>query len=293
MNKVKHAIALASLVTISAIGLYGCGGDSATPTAVAPTATTAAIVEPTATTATMEEPTATTATMEEPTATTGSVSNSGGDNNSDALGRLKSSGEAMKSVKSYHIVIKGETSGVSTTTEGDVLLPDKMRLNVDTGAGKTEMIIVGSNAYMLLPGTDAYTEIPGLSSPMGAATTTGFEDYAQDAKIVGDETIDGVDTTHITFSYDANKAAAAAAQSSGQVVPTPSTDMTLVNAEVWVEKSTNFMHQFVTTTDIAGTKSTSTITFSKFNEDVTPPIEKPTNIQTMPTMPEIPTIVVP
>ncbi len=84
----RKSLVAPTLLTILALSLSACGGDTptATPVAAPPTATTAPVEQPTATTAPVEQPTATTAmaeptatmAMAEPTATT--ASSSSGDN---------------------------------------------------------------------------------------------------------------------------------------------------------------------------------------------------------------------
>jgi outer membrane lipoprotein-sorting protein len=192
----------------------------------------------------------------------------------------------MKGVKSYHLVLKTSAAGAETTGEGDFVLPDKARLTVTSPAGQTQVIIVGGDGYTQVPGSDAYYKVPGAGAGFlqGTSTTASLADVATDATIVGDETLDGVDTTHIKFTYSLDKATDAAAQAMGQTV-TPSTGQGEATAEVWVEKSTNFIHQFTSTSTVAGTPSTTTVTFTKFNEDVTPPIEVPANVQPLPGAP--------
>src|SRR4051794_36246003 len=149
MRKFKHTVSLLTLVAVFALGLYGCGGDNPTATSVAPTATTA-VEAPTATTAAMEAPTATTAmTTGEATATTATTSSTGGGGSATDL--LKQSGEAMKGVKSYHIVLKTEAAGVSSSGEGDFIVPDKARLAMSTGAGNVNVIIVDNTTYTQIP----------------------------------------------------------------------------------------------------------------------------------------------
>ncbi len=282
MKRFKHAITLATLVAVSVIGLYGCGGDTSTATPVAPTATTAAAAAPTDTAVVQAAPTATTAT------TSG---NGGGNKSGDAMSLLRQSGTAMKGIKSYHIVLQSDMAGSSTTGEGDLQLPDKLRMSIDLGAsGKSEIIVIGADTYTKIPGGDSYYHSTGGQKVLGStANTSALADFAQGATIVGDETLDGVDTTHVKVSYDADKAADQAAQAAGLPNATPSTGLGMVNAEVWIEKSTSYIHKFVSNSTIAGTTSTTTVTFSKYNEHVTPPIEKPANIQEMPGIPTVAT----
>jgi hypothetical protein len=190
----------------------------------------------------------------------------------------------MKGVKSYHIVLKTSAAGTESTGEGDFVLPDKARLNVTSGAGQTKVIIVGGDAYTQVPGSDAYYKVPGAGSGFlqGTQTSASLADLASGATVVGDETMDGVDTTHIKFTYNLDKAADQAAQAAGEANATPSTGLGTADADVWVEKSTNYIHQFSTKSTVAGAPSMTTVTFTKYNEDVTPPIVAPTNIQQLP-----------
>jgi outer membrane lipoprotein-sorting protein len=104
------------------------------------------------------------------------------------------------------------------------------------------------------------------------------------ADVVGDETIEGVATTHLKYVFDADRAAAQAG------APTPGTGaMGKVSIEVWIDKATNLPVRQKTSL----AQGSTTQTFSKFNETVDPPIEKPTNVSEMPSMPNIPTIEIP
>jgi outer membrane lipoprotein-sorting protein len=304
LKKLKQMITLVALVAISAISLYACGGDTSTATPVKPTATVAVAAAPTNTTAAVAAPTDTTAAVAaptdttapaagEPTATTASTSGNGGGggNSSDAMSLLQQSSTAMKGVKSYHLVLKVSTSGVKVSGDGDVALPDKMRINMTSSTGTTtntaQLLIVGNDMYTQVPGSDAYYQTPGGGASMlsSTASTSRLSDIAENANIVGDETLDGVDTTHVKFTYSADKAVDAAAKAAGVANPTPSTGLGEANAEVWVEKATGYIHQFSSSSTVAGTASTTTVIFSKYNEDVNPPIVAPTNIQQLPGAP--------
>src|SRR5262249_42278149 len=77
----RRVYSLVSLLTVIAVLITACGGETApTATAVpsAPTATTAAATAPTATTAAAAAPTATTAAATAPTATTAASGSTGG-----------------------------------------------------------------------------------------------------------------------------------------------------------------------------------------------------------------------
>lgn len=275
MHGIKKFAASAALVALSVVGLAACGGASPTPTTALPTATTAP--PPTATTA--APATATTASVTEaPTTGTGS----GGTGSADALGVLRGSAAAMKDIKSYHIVLESEAGGQSTTAEGDIEVPDKTRLVLQTPQGETEVLVIGDKAYTRLPGTDQYLETDSGLMGGGAANTNpaGFAEVAQDAEVVGDEQLDGVDTTHVKFNFDLQAAAAASSEASGQ--PTPEGIGDMAKADAWIEKGTGFMRKLSYEADIQGTTTNTTMTLSNFNETVSPPIEKPANIMANP-----------
>lgn len=270
LQKVRTGMLTALVVGLGVLGLAGCGGDTPTATPVAaPTATTAVMEEPTATTGTMEEPTevmeeptATTEVMEEPTATTGTGSMGGG----EALDLLTKSGKAMADVKTYHMSIKSETAGVASTIEADVEMPDKYRMTTEASGVSTEIILIGDASYTRMPGSDQYLESVGQASMIPKPEQADLSGIT-DAEIVGDETLDGKSVTHIHYT------------ASGDAAGAPGTS---VDTDIWIDKSTNYIHQIEVKTDVSGTTTSSTITYSKHNEPISPPIEKPTNIMTLP-----------
>lgn len=293
MSKVRTGMLTTLLVGLGALGLAGCGGDTptATPVVSAPTATTAVMEAPTATTGTMDEPTATAGMMEEATATTGAMeeptatAGTSGTGDSAAMDILAKAGAAMKAVKTYHMSMSIDGGATGTTTaEGDLSLPDSYRMTIETAGVSSEVIVIGGSSYVKVPGGDQYIESPADASLLQSANAATFADIAQDAKIVGNEDIDGAATTHLTFTYDANAAAQSATGS------TTGTDLGMATSDIWIDKSTNYIRQFKVVSEAAGVSSTTTIKYSKFDETIDPPIEKPTNIMTMP---DIPTVAVP
>jgi outer membrane lipoprotein-sorting protein len=282
-QKARSAALTLALVGMGAMGLAGCGGDNATATPVS-TATTAITAPATATTARTENATATTAMAGEPTTGTGTG------NSSDALALLKDSAAAMKNVKTFHIKLAVDSAGATNNIEGDMQLPDRMRLTAVAGGQTIQIVVVGGSSYTQIPGGgDSYIEGPFDSSLLTTTDTTAVGDFAQSATVVGDETIDGASTTHVKFSYDADKAAQAALAAMG--TPTAGTsNLGMADAEMWIEKGTNYIRQFKVTSTTAGTTSTTTVNYSKLNETIDPPIEKPANVTTMP---DIPTVALP
>jgi len=294
-QKARSAALTLALVGMGAMGLAGCGGDNATATPVAPTATTAVTAPATATIARATNPTATIATLSNATATTATAAQpttgTGTGNSSDALALLKDSAAAMKNVKTFHIKLAVDAAGATNNIEGDMQLPDRMRLTAVAGGQTIQIIVVGGSSYTQIPGGDSYIEGPFDSSLLTTTDTTAVGDFAQSATVVGDETIDGASTTHVKFSYDADKAAQAALAAMG--TPTTATsDLGMADAEMWIEKGTNYIRQFKVTSTTAGTTSTTTVNYSKLNETIDPPIEKPANVTTMPDV-SIPTVAVP
>jgi LppX_LprAFG lipoprotein len=296
-QKARSAALTLALVGMGAMGLAGCGGDNATATPVAATATTAITAPATATTARTANPTATTATTTNATATTAMAgepttgTGTGTGNSSDALALLKDSAAAMKNVKTFHIKLAVDSAGATNNIEGDMQLPDRMRLTAVAGGQTIQIIVVGGSSYTQIPGGgDSYIEGPFDSSLLTTTDTTAVGDFAQSASVVGDETIDGASTTHVKFSYDADKAAQAALEAMGTPTTTATSNLGMADAEMWIEKGTNYIRQFKVTSTTAGTTSTTTVNYSKLNETIDPPIEKPANVTTMP---DIPTVALP
>jgi len=56
----------------------------------------------------------------------------------------------------------------------------------------------------------------------------------------------------------------------------------MAEADAWIEKDTGFMRKLSYTAEIEGTATSTTMTLSKFNETVDPPIVAPTNIMENP-----------
>lgn len=291
MNKMKQYAVTVALLGATSLGLAACGGETPTATPLVPTATT---VPPTATTA--PSPTATPM----PTNTVGSAGT--GSTSAGATGPgadlLNQAQIAMKGIKSYHFVLKTGTGGTTTIqAEGDFMAPDSARLSMDLGAaGKTEMIIIGQDSYVKDPTGTGYistgsTGSAGLGQSLSPSQFGSFAQGAQSVTIVGDETIDGASTTHVKFSYNLDQMASQSATATG--LATPGVQLGMTTGDAWIEKGTNYLRQMqfvspaavvpgTTTTPVAGTDTTTTITYSKFNEAINPPIQKPTNITTVP-----------
>ena len=185
--------------------------------------------------------------------------------------------------------------------EGDFILPDKARLTLKVPGvegGSVETIIIGSDTYMKQPGSESYIDLGGVGSPLAGVNglnrpqeLAGFASLADSADIKGDEQIDGADTTKIEFSYDMSKAMNAASQAAGTAAtPDPALQGKKATGQMWIDKSTHYVRKLVITSPSGdlGTGTTATgdttvtLTYSKFDETIDPPIEKPTDATTLP-----------
>jgi hypothetical protein len=291
--KIKHTITVALMLALAAFALTGCGAEPATPTPPPPTPTFTA--EPP--TSTPEPPTATAA----PTGESGESGESGDSGQPRASGPaidlIDKSQEAMKQIQSYHFVMKTEAGeGIAVTAEGDFSRPNSVRLVMNLGdVGNSEMIAIGDEAYYKQPGMESYIPFQGEGNPLAGMTSftnpdevTSFANVADSAEVVGDEQIEGADTTHVRFTYDLDRAVRAEAELSGS--PTPVEEYGKAMGDMWIDKDTHFMRQIklVMSPEAMGGATGTTgettvqITYSRFNEPVNPPIEKPTNITQLP-----------
>jgi outer membrane lipoprotein-sorting protein len=269
-QKARTGILTLLVAGLGVLGLAGCGGETPTATPVAPTATTSTetTTDPTATlsTETTTDPTATTSTetTDEATPTAGSDSNSGGN---EATDKLMKAGAAMDGLTSYHMTIDSEAGGVASKLEVDIEKPDKYRIVTEAQGTSTEILVIGDKSYTKAPGLDQYIEGPADRSLLEATNTGDITASTQGATVVGQETINGVNTTHIHYSASADDASGATG--------TAETD-------IWIDESTGYIHKIEVAAESGGVSSTSTITYSKFDEPVSPPIEVPENVMTMP-----------
>jgi hypothetical protein len=214
----------------------------------------------------------------------------------DALDLIRKSQEAMRALGSYHFsMISQAAAGAPIKADGDAEPPDKIRLVMDLGTqGSAEMIIIGNDSYLKQPGTEQFMLLSGLGNPFGGNQSlsnpqqlSSFAEFADSASIVGPEGLNGVNTTHVTFTYDASKAAEQAAKASG--APTPAAAVGKATGDMWIEQSTSYVRQMKITTTTQGPSASPvnstvsvTVTYSAFNQPVNPPIAKPENVITLP-----------
>jgi hypothetical protein len=116
---------------------------------------------------------------------------------------------------------------------------------------------------------------------------------AQKVSIVGDEQIAGMATTHVTFTYDAAKAASGGGNSGPGAPTNNETVTTQARGDMWIEKGTYYIRQLklvLPTTGTSGgqapssggTYSTVVVSYSRFNEPLAVPIERPERVVTLP-----------
>lgn len=281
------------LVLVMSLGLVGCGAPETTPTPIAPTDTPAPPT-PTAT-LTPIPPSPTNTLTPLPTATPTNVvfGPTEPQVSADVLDMLTKAGIAARGLTSYHFTIESAasrtTGAVEVKGEGDYVAPDKRRLTMQLGGSTNDIIIIGQDLYFRGAGARQYVALGGASNPLGGlgAASTGQDPFSivrsiTSAEVVGDEQLDGVNTTHIKYTYDVDRAASTAYETSGTpvTITTPGV-LGTASGEMWIEKGTNYVRKIVimptTTPGATGTASATTITLSRFNEPVTPPIDKPEN----------------
>ncbi|MFL5735566.1 MAG: LppX_LprAFG lipoprotein [Chloroflexia bacterium] len=256
--------------------------------------------------------------------------NSGG--KAEAISLLDKAEQAMHSVKSFHFIMEiSGTDGSVSRSEGDLSVPDKnMRVkNGSASAMQNEMLIFdgGKEVYYKSPGDSGYSASSASDIMEGVTAVLvdplkAFNPYdaSQDAKVAGEEKLDGVDTTKVTYSFHfeaPNPGAPApmpeATLAPGQAAGSPPTPTPIlaqpttgapgasessVSFEVWVEKGTNYVRRFRMTSRIppaaAGSgvggaagnppnAQTTTLTYSDFNKAIDPPIERPKTLMPTPT----------
>lgn len=155
--------------------------------------------------------------------------------------------------------------------------PDKWRLTVRSGGGKSEVVIIGNTSYVKLPGSDIWTRKTGGdyledgSSP-GDVIGSKYLESATEARMVDQKG----DTYHLKFDLDM--------ESYARQFNVPGVDPSelkdrRVNMEVWILKDSMYIKK--STMDFSGTLGSDSgnvemsmeIEFSEFDQPVT--IEAP------------------
>jgi tetratricopeptide (TPR) repeat protein len=224
---------------------------------------------------------------------------------------------AMGGVTTYHLVTDMQLSAnppTYTRYEGDVQQPDRGHFKGTAGESMNEFTIIGNDYYLKEywePGYGHYSvqsTSPGANLiSVGGFNTSIFSSYIHplmEARIVGDEMLDGVATTHISFSYptfltnmaleilgDKGRKLILAPEDRDRVSEYKSASLERFTRDFWIEKSTGYIYK-VKTESILSRKSDKAVlgrlehivtyaAYSAFNKAVASPIAKPSNVTEM------------
>lgn len=186
-----------------------------------------------------------------------------------AVTLLNKAAKVMKEVQSYHFVWQLESNKASSNSEGDFSAPDRLKITNRTGTSETKVVAIGQECYVQKPGSDTYV-IADQPTRFGTGCVAPYQELSKQisamksAHIEGDETIDGINTTHINFIYDTAVSLNMEAGMLGES-----------GADVWIDKQTGFIHQQIVYGGSSLSLSIAPVIYSKFNEPIQPPIEKP------------------
>ncbi len=135
---------------------------------------------------------------------------------------LSRSADRFQSVKSFHFKLEHENGSTPiilglglTEAEGDFLMPDKLAAEAQAKAGPTtlrvKVVAIGDKTWITNPFTREFQRAPGNASILDiinpAALVNAVATDIRDPRLVGSDSIDGVDTYHIkgTISTDSLK----------------------------------------------------------------------------------------
>jgi hypothetical protein len=268
MNKPLKSGYLTFLAIISlllVVVLAACGDPTATPTP-APTPTPVPTPTPTPT----PPPTPTSAPVPSAEATTPA-------NLSDAQKIAKQSADKLQTVNFLHFIVDIKSGEVELTTgisfqkaEGDYAKPDKFRANlrVSTPLAKVDAETVGleNKQWVLLKGLSNWQLLPanvGFKPAVLFDPNTGLGAVVyktRDLKIVGTETMDGVESYHLS---------GVAAGADMKSITFSSLGKYDVDLDVWIGKSDSLVRQAVFKEKSTDPKATYwQLNFSKFDTPV-------------------------
>jgi hypothetical protein len=184
----------------------------------------------------------------------------------------------MKASKSYHIDLSGTQAGQALTMTGDIdVANNAYKLDIQASGQKISAIQVMSQTYLSTDGGTTYVLDPN-NSMAGFSSFTNMWGTASidqiDAVKAGlkdgtppDETIDGVDTHHIT-------ADSATMNSLNSSTPTPSADGSTPTpstgtADIWITKDASpIIRRMKLDTTTGGQASNFVINWTKINAPV-------------------------
>ena len=203
----------------------------------------------------------------------------GGSSGPSAGEIVSRSADATAKQKSFHVVVGVDgaaltsKSGLTLTfADGDVLVPGKMRARVG-GAFlgiplRSELVVIGDRHFLKNPITGRWQRVAIALSP-----ATFFDPKrgvlpviraAQDLKVVGSESVNGVDCRHLTGKVPADAI--------GPLVAAQTTSRKLVPIELWVGKRDSLLYRVRVDGPLAAgdaKDATRTVELSRFGEHVT------------------------
>jgi lipoprotein LprG len=196
-----------------------------------------------------------------------------------AAGLLKASSQAMQDVKSakFQLSGKGSIAGVevdsaSGTVTSDGKAQGTVKILQNGSLAELDLIVIGSDIYLKGP-TGTYQKIPAalaggvfdpsliLSPDRGLAK---LEQFATNAKTVGEETVNGVDAYKVTADLDGTLVSHLMPMAAQNTVP----------GTLWIAKDGDQLVQITVTTQQAGGKTADlTLGLSDFGvqTNITPP----------------------
>ncbi|MDQ6693435.1 MAG: DUF4352 domain-containing protein [Chloroflexota bacterium] len=221
LQTLRAAFGALIAVCIGLLGLYGCGGDSPTPTVI-PTATSL----PPTQTPVPPPPSPTTAAN--PTASSASA----GD-----IKTITDAVNGLKSLKSYHYDLTLNTSEFITQPvkiEGDYVSPNTTSARGNVGNQQVDQFVVGNNTYernasgkyvkkeKAPTGGDISASLNPQNFASGGDPASGVVSLASAASAysyVGQETLNGAQTKHYSFKFDMSKMMGTSTGTSNTIAP--------------------------------------------------------------------------
>lgn len=170
-------------------------------------------------------------------------------------------------LRSYRYVLN---DSMPSQTVVDVVAPDRCRGVYNQNGSMIESIHIGRYFYAQQPGTDQYIEYYNDRFDSVACPGDFMPDFLGDvsqlteASIVGYEYLDGHKVVHIRYTL----------RPASGPFPTGSAGATGMESEVWIEKQTARLLKLVPSIY----EPTAFFVYSRFDEPVMPPIEKPTKL---------------
>lgn len=198
---------------------------------------------------------------------------------------LTRSSEAIKDVKTLYIkiTITSGSGGISIEINGEGVVeqPDKSYIEMNVFGQTIEMLMLSeTEVYIKQPGStnweqvslDQLNQVGGLSQVGGlnidVIQQLGVIDFANNTNLGNAETIDGVDSYHITFNIDMEKYLSQLGEFGTQI----DVNTAKGTGELWVGKVDYLPRKFLFNLDasIQGVtiNASTLLTLSKFNQPV-------------------------